>query len=67
MRSRNLNGSKDGTADASIGGDGTAKPRFVRFTFPRNPSDDGLQKIADAINQMRRDRLARKDKSDSGE
>ena len=39
-------------------GGGTAKPRFVRFTFPRNPSHDDLQKVADAINQMRRERLA---------
>ena len=67
MPSRNLNGSKGRTADPGSGGERTAKPRFVRFTFPRTPSDDDLQKIADAINQMRRGRLAGKDKSDSRE
>jgi hypothetical protein len=66
MRSRNLNGSKGGTADPGSSGDTTAKPRFVRFTFPRNPSDDDLQKIVDAINQMRRERLVGNDKSDPG-
>ena len=40
MPTKNLNGSKGGAADPDSGGDRTAKPRFVRFTFPRNPSDD---------------------------
>ena len=67
MPAKNLNGSKGGAADSGTDGGGTAKPRFIRFIFPRNPSDDDLQKIVDAINRMRRERLARKDKTDSGE
>ena len=47
MPTKNLNGSKGGAADSGTDGARAAKPRFVRFTFPRNPSDDDLQKIAD--------------------
>ena len=61
MRSRKLNGSKGGPPDPGESG-GTAKPRLVRFIFPRSPSDDDLQKVVDAINKMRRERLAGKDK-----